>query len=222
MPISLKKHFEYHSGRYSSDLGFPLNVLKILYPAGEGSNSLFYADDHFREIVSMVPEGCRITIISDSCHSGGLIEQAKEQIGNSFLGCPIKEQAEEPTGEEEDGQGKDGLKKKSVPFSALVDMLKQKTGREEVSRSQMTPALSEVAPFNASISALDLLGAPTAPTTSTELVARADGVELPGEERGWHEAGALALGELVAALHHLCRHVLGISVDKDTAMKEGN
>ena len=125
-------------------MGFPLNVLKILYPAGEGSNSLFYADDFFREIVSMVPEGCRITIISDSCHSGGLIEQAKEQIGNSFLGCPIKEQAEESTGEEEDGQEKDGLKKKSVPFSAVVDMLKQKTGREEVSRSQMTPALSEI------------------------------------------------------------------------------
>ena len=125
-------------------MGFPLNVLKILYPAGEGSNSPFYADDYFREIVSMVPEGCRITIVSDSCHSGGLIEQAKEQIGNSFLGCPIKEQAEEPTGEEEDGQEKDGLKKKSVPFSAVVDMLKQKTGREEVSRSQMTPALSEI------------------------------------------------------------------------------
>ena len=73
-----------------------------------------------------------------------MIEQAKEQIGNSFLGYPIKEQAKERTGEEEDGQEKDGQKKKSVPFSAMVDMLKQKTGREEVSRSQMTPALSEI------------------------------------------------------------------------------
>ena len=183
MPISLKKHFKYHSGRYYSDLGFPLNVLKILYPAGEGSNSLFDVDDHFREIVSMVPEGCQITIISDSCHSGGLIEQAKEQIGKSFLRYPIKKQGEEPTGEEEDGQEKDGLKKNSVPFSALVDMLKQKTGREEVSRSQMTPALSEVAPFNASISALDLLGAPTAPTTSTELASLRKQRGSPRESR---------------------------------------
>ena len=112
-----------------------------------------------------------------------LIEQAKEQIGNSFLGCPNKEQAEEPTGEEEDGQEKDGLTKKSVPFSALVDMLKQTMGREEVSRSQMTPALSKVAPFNASISALDLLGAPTAPTTSTELASLRKQWGTPRESR---------------------------------------
>lgn len=30
-----------------------------------------------------VPDGCRITIVSDSCHSGGLISGAKEQIGES-------------------------------------------------------------------------------------------------------------------------------------------
>lgn len=29
------------------------------------------------------PQGCRLTIISDSCHSGGLIDEAKEQIGES-------------------------------------------------------------------------------------------------------------------------------------------
>lgn len=30
-----------------------------------------------------MPEGCRLTIVSDSCHSGGLIDDAKEQIGES-------------------------------------------------------------------------------------------------------------------------------------------
>lgn len=30
-----------------------------------------------------LPAGCRLTIISDSCHSGGLIENTKEQIGES-------------------------------------------------------------------------------------------------------------------------------------------
>ena len=30
-----------------------------------------------------VPDGCLFTIVSDSCHSGGLLEKAKEQIGHS-------------------------------------------------------------------------------------------------------------------------------------------
>lgn len=30
-----------------------------------------------------VPDGCIFTIVSDSCHSGGLLDKAKEQIGNS-------------------------------------------------------------------------------------------------------------------------------------------
>jgi hypothetical protein len=40
-------------------------------------------DDDFRDFVDQVPQGCRITIVSDSCHSGGLIDEAKEQIGES-------------------------------------------------------------------------------------------------------------------------------------------
>lgn len=40
-------------------------------------------DDDFRQFVDKVPRGCKITIVSDCCHSGGLIEAAKEQIGDS-------------------------------------------------------------------------------------------------------------------------------------------
>ncbi|XP_028752451.1 metacaspase-5-like isoform X1 [Neltuma alba] len=40
-------------------------------------------DDDFREFVKEVPEGCKIKIVADSCHSGGLIRDAKEQIGDS-------------------------------------------------------------------------------------------------------------------------------------------
>ncbi|QCD85996.1 metacaspase-5-like [Vigna unguiculata] len=40
-------------------------------------------DDDFREFVEGVPRDCKLTIVSDSCHSGGLIDGAKEQIGNS-------------------------------------------------------------------------------------------------------------------------------------------
>ncbi|EOA33946.1 hypothetical protein CARUB_v10021440mg [Capsella rubella] len=40
-------------------------------------------DDEFRDLVEKVPKDAHITIISDSCHSGGLIDEAKEQIGES-------------------------------------------------------------------------------------------------------------------------------------------
>ncbi|XP_062223883.1 metacaspase-5-like [Phragmites australis] len=40
-------------------------------------------DQDFRELVQKVPDGCLFTIVSDSCHSGGLLDSAKEQIGNS-------------------------------------------------------------------------------------------------------------------------------------------
>ncbi|KAI3524401.1 hypothetical protein L1887_03055 [Cichorium endivia] len=34
-------------------------------------------NDDFRDLVDQMPHGCRITIISDSSHSGGLIDEAK-------------------------------------------------------------------------------------------------------------------------------------------------
>lgn len=40
-------------------------------------------DDDFREIVDKVPNGVKLTLVSDSCHSGGLVNNAKEQIGES-------------------------------------------------------------------------------------------------------------------------------------------
>lgn len=39
-------------------------------------------------MVAEVKKGCLLTIISDSCHSGGLIEEAKEQIGESYVNKP--------------------------------------------------------------------------------------------------------------------------------------
>jgi hypothetical protein len=51
-------------------------TLIFLYP-------LLTADQDFKELVAKVPDGCIFTIVSDSCHSGGLIDKAKEQIGNS-------------------------------------------------------------------------------------------------------------------------------------------
>jgi len=42
-------------------------------------------DDDFRDLVNKIPVGVTFTFLSDSCHSGGLIDSTKEQIGNTAV-----------------------------------------------------------------------------------------------------------------------------------------
>lgn len=49
---------------------------------------VLFSDDDIRETVSKVPKDCSFTFVPDSCHSGGLIDSAKEQIGESFKKKP--------------------------------------------------------------------------------------------------------------------------------------
>lgn len=42
-------------------------------------------DDDFRDLVNKIPVGVTFTFLSDSCHSGGLIDSTKEQIGNTVV-----------------------------------------------------------------------------------------------------------------------------------------
>ena len=42
-------------------------------------------DDDFRALVNKIPVGVTFTFLSDSCHSGGLIDSTKEQIGNTIV-----------------------------------------------------------------------------------------------------------------------------------------
>lgn len=44
-----------------------------------------FADIDFRHLVNRMPKGASFTMISDSCHSGGLIDKEKEQIGPSTI-----------------------------------------------------------------------------------------------------------------------------------------
>ncbi|CAA3028938.1 metacaspase-4-like [Olea europaea var. sylvestris] len=136
-------------------------------------------DDDFRELVDQVPEGCCITIVSDSCHSGGLIDEAKEQIGEStrgddddshgsgfgfknFLKRSVEDAIEsrgihiselgfghprqhrdEDAGEEltEGGQRLGYMKNKSLPLSILIEILKQKTGKDDIDVGKIRPTL---------------------------------------------------------------------------------
>ncbi|KAK4439522.1 Metacaspase-4 [Sesamum alatum] len=142
-------------------------------------------DDDFRELVDKVPEGCQITIVSDSCHSGGLIDEAKEQIGEStkqnreqgeesgfgfknFLRRSVEDAIEsrgihipselgfghhhrrrhqEDEGEEEIIEGNEGhayVKNKSLPLSTLIELLKQKTGKDDIDVGKLRPTLFDV------------------------------------------------------------------------------
>uniref|UniRef100_A0A0D6QVM8 Peptidase C14 caspase domain-containing protein n=1 Tax=Araucaria cunninghamii TaxID=56994 RepID=A0A0D6QVM8_ARACU len=136
-------------------------------------------DDDFREFVDKVPEGCVLTIVSDSCHSGGLIEKTKEQIGESTKNEnePKKEskfgfrdilhetvrdafesrgirlpsrhghKSQDEFGEEstqevycEEGEAKN----RSLPLSTLIEILKEKTGRQDIDVGKIRPTLFDM------------------------------------------------------------------------------
>ncbi|BAT89725.1 hypothetical protein LR48_Vigan08g063800 [Vigna angularis] len=143
-------------------------------------------DDDFREFVDGIPRGCRITIVSDSCHSGGLLEEAKEQIGEStkgeeeesksgsgsgfgfsnFLHRTVEDAIESrgfhiPSGLRHHRGRDDGdevedrdidlphgdygyVKNRSLPLSTLIDILKQKTGKEDIDVGKLRPTLFDV------------------------------------------------------------------------------
>ncbi|OIW08105.1 hypothetical protein TanjilG_06648 [Lupinus angustifolius] len=139
-------------------------------------------DDDFKEFVDGIPRGVRITIVSDSCHSGGLIEEAKEQIGEStkgedqdsgsgsgfglsnFLHRKVEDAFESrgihvPSALRHHGHGNDEaddrdvelpherygyVKNKSLPLSTLIDILKQKTGKDDIDVGKLRPTLFDV------------------------------------------------------------------------------
>ncbi|KAL1559923.1 Metacaspase-4 [Salvia divinorum] len=127
-------------------------------------------DDDFRDLVDKVPGGCQITIVSDSCHSGGLIDEAKEQIGEShrksgeeeeeeekkesggfrgFLRRSVGDAIESRFGRRKEEEGEEveemeGTKNKSLPLSTLIELLKQKTGKEDIDVGKLRPTLFDV------------------------------------------------------------------------------
>ncbi|CAN6346327.1 unnamed protein product [Urochloa humidicola] len=131
-------------------------------------------DQDFTELVRKVPQGCLFTIVSDSCHSGGLLDKTKEQIGHStkqnqtqhreleersdsgsgfrsFLKETVRDVFESQgihlphRGHRRSDDGDDGdeepryinaadahVKNRSLPLSTLIEMLKEKTGKDDI------------------------------------------------------------------------------------------
>ncbi|KAF9612406.1 hypothetical protein IFM89_039439 [Coptis chinensis] len=132
-------------------------------------------DDDFREFVDILPHGCRITIVSDSCHSGGLIDDAKEQIGestkrekrdvrlrdflrmkvsNSFEKCGIHLPLEKLSrrrhhnvakeAEVQDDTGDHRIIKRSLSLLRLIEILKQKIGKDDITVKNLKLALFDI------------------------------------------------------------------------------
>ncbi|XP_027356020.1 metacaspase-5-like isoform X1 [Abrus precatorius] len=141
-------------------------------------------DDDFREFVDGVPRDCKLTIVSDSCHSGGLIDGAKEQIGestkgeghhsgsgsgsgfglSSFLRHTVEDAIESrgihiPSALRRRGHNNDDetearniepsqqhgyVKNRSLPLSTVIDILKQKTGKDDIDVGKLRLSLYDI------------------------------------------------------------------------------
>ncbi|KAK8293831.1 hypothetical protein V6Z11_D06G215700, partial [Gossypium hirsutum] len=66
-------------------------------------------DMDFSRLVNRLPEGASFTILSDSCHSGGLIEKEKEQFGVEHMTTPVNPNMPKPS----------KVKVKSLPFDII-------------------------------------------------------------------------------------------------------
>ncbi|CAL5187049.1 unnamed protein product [Lathyrus oleraceus] len=175
-------------------------------------------DEDFREFVAKVPKDCRITIVSDSCHSGGLIELAKEQIGEStHEGEPISSpgfknflhRTEEGTLEprnidKELGELNHGdhsyMKNRSLSLSTLIDILKEKTGEDDVEIGKIRPTLFYI------------FGEDASPKVKNFIKFFWNKVQLGGDESGGH-SGILGLVNNLA--HGLLNYKLSDSDEEN-------
>ncbi|XP_062016813.1 metacaspase-9 [Rosa rugosa] len=94
-------------------------------------------DVDFRQLVNRLPKGASFTILSDSCHSGGLIDKEKEQIGPSHVTTEISGTLSASYS-----------KTKAIPFESILEHLTSLTG---ISTSDIATHLLELFAADASL-----------------------------------------------------------------------
>ncbi|XVF00159.1 hypothetical protein REPUB_Repub03eG0261100 [Reevesia pubescens] len=90
-------------------------------------------DMDLRQLVNRLPKGASFTILSDSCHSGGLIDKEKEQIGPSTI---------------KNTTSSVSYKAKSIPFESILQPL---TSLTNINTSDIGTHLLESFGANASL-----------------------------------------------------------------------
>ncbi|MED6146524.1 Metacaspase-9 [Stylosanthes scabra] len=106
-------HYSGHGTRIPSKKpGHPFRQEEAIVPCDFN----LITDLDFRQLVNRLPRGASLTILSDSCHSGGLIDKEKEQIGPSSL---ISETATPPKNYT--------YTPKAIPFESILQHLSSLT-----------------------------------------------------------------------------------------------
>ncbi|CAJ2671895.1 metacaspase-9 [Trifolium pratense] len=106
-------HYSGHGTRIPSKKnGHPFRQEEAIVPCDFN----LITDLDFRQLVNRIPKGASLTILSDSCHSGGLIDKEKEQIGPSKL-----EEEKNGTLKQSDN------KPKSIPYESILQHLSSLT-----------------------------------------------------------------------------------------------
>lgn len=92
----------------------------------------------FRQLVNRLPKGASFTILSDSCHSGGLIDKEKEQIGPSHVTTEIRGTLSVTY----------NIKPKAIPFESILQHLSSLTS---INTSDVATHLLELFAADASL-----------------------------------------------------------------------
>ncbi|CAH2074203.1 unnamed protein product [Thlaspi arvense] len=111
-------HYSGHGTRFpSSKPAHPFKKDEAIVPCDFN----LITDVDFRELVNQLPKGTSFTMISDSCHSGGLIDNEKEQIGpftvSGDRSVAMETRASMAT-----------ITSRALPFKAVLDHLSSLTG----------------------------------------------------------------------------------------------
>ncbi|KAL5787258.1 hypothetical protein ACOSP7_004207 [Xanthoceras sorbifolium] len=124
-------HYSGHGARIpSKKRGRPFRQDEAIVP----TDFNLITDLDFRQLVNRLPKGTSFTILSDSCHSGGLIDKEKEQIGPySIIQNNGKECCSNP---------------KTIPFQSVLQHLSSLT---RISTSDIGTHLLEFFGVDASI-----------------------------------------------------------------------
>ncbi|KAK9054940.1 hypothetical protein SSX86_026019 [Deinandra increscens subsp. villosa] len=166
-------------------------------------------DVDFRNLVNRVPKGAIFTILSDSCHSGGLIDKEKEQIGPSSLPPnPISTT--------------NITKPKTIPFNSILHHLSSRT---HINTHDIGTHLLELFGTNASLR----YSLPSHELDSIPSLHEDDGILLSGcqanetsADMNPHEAGGKAYGAFSNAVQIVLKENPGDLSNKEVVCMARN
>jgi len=130
-------------------------------------------DEDFRLMVNMVPLGTTFTMVSDSCHSGGLIDKEKEQVG------PHTATANRSLTNPETLS-----KSKFLPLDSLLRVLRETTGEAEIEAHKIKSALFRLFGKNASSKVQRLVTDDCSFLEGIEVKTKSRGIEHHELQRG--------------------------------------